>query len=316
MADFEGHKFPIAGKYVELMTHYYGDSWDILPEHKKHHSQMSKTDFKCKDYYDDYIRFIDKDSLLKERQEYKHIAVKEGYLVYEHLNNVYTKVGDCVALKIKRKLASMGISINDLLVPNDKEKLAKLDELYSEYYSKQLHPSVRYWEVLFDMDDDLLYGAVFNLVYSRNDLNSFNKIMKLLDANNVTPPNAVTDLWELVLTSRKVKAEIVYNNYDLAEELLTKGLAQFPYSKELKIFRLILDALTAKSEEQLSKAEALANSLLEEYPDNDKCIKALGDIAYNRGNFDEAEKHYKWIMKNSPNGMLHLDIKKKREAIK
>jgi tetratricopeptide (TPR) repeat protein len=140
--------------------------------------------------------------------------------------------------------------------------------------------------------------------------------MKLLDANNVTPPNAVTDLWELVLTSRKVKAEIVYNNYDLAEELLTKGLAQFPYSKELKIFRLILDALTAKSEEQLSKAEALANSLLEEYPDNDKCIKALGDIAYNRGNFDEAEKHYKWIMKNSPNGMLHLDIKKKREAIK
>ncbi len=316
MADFEGHKFPIAGKYVELMTHYYGDSWDILPENKKHHSQMSKTDFKCKDYFEDYSRLIDKDSLLKERQEFKNIAVKEGYLVFEHLNNVYKKVGDCVVLKIKRQLAKSGVSINDLLVPDDKEKLNCLDELFSEYYAKQLNPSVRYWEILFDIDDDLLYGAVFNLVYNRNDLNSFNKIMKLINENKVTPPKKVMQLWELVLIARKVKAEVIYKNYDVAEKLLSDGLEKFPCSKELKIFRLILNVLTADGEKELANAEIMANNLLTEYPKNDMCIKALGDIAYFRGNYEEAEKHYSLVMKNSFNGMLHLDIKKKREAIK
>lgn len=316
MADFEGHKLPIAGKYVELMTHYYGDSWDILPENKKQHSQMSKTDLKCKDYFDDYSRFINKDTLLKDRQKFKNVAVKEGYLVFEHLNNVYKKVGDCVVLKIKRQLAKLGISINDLLVPDDKIKLNQLDELFSEYYKKQLNSSVRYWEILFDIDDDLLYGAVFNLVYNRNDLNSFNKIMKLYNENRVAPPKKVMELWELVLTARKVKAEIIYKNYVLADSLLTDGLEKFPCSKELKIFRLILNVLTVKDEKDIANAETLANDLLTEYPNNDKCIKALGDIAYLRKNYEEAGKHYEWVMKNSFNGMLHLDIKKKKETIK
>lgn len=314
-ADFEGHKFPIAGRYVELMIHYYGDDWDMLPEQKKHHSQMSKTEYKCKDYYDDYSRFIDKPSLLKERQEFKHIAVKEGYLIFEHLNNVYSKVGDCVALKIKRRLKRDSISLDGLLILGDREKLTLLDDIFSEYYTKQLNPSVRYWEILFDLDDDLLYAAVFNLIYGRNDLNSFSKIMKLLEANNVKPPERVAELWQLVLTARRVKAEIIYKNYELANRLLSEGLESFPCSEELRIFRLVLDVLTAGTEEELAKAEKLAKELLQEYPDNDKCIKALGDIAFLRKDYEQAEKRYDWVMKNSRNGMLHLDIKKKREAL-
>ena len=61
-------------------------------------------------------------------------------------------------------------------------------------------------------------------------------------------------------------------------------------------------------------SETLANSLLEQYPNDDLCIKALGDIAFARKDMPKAKEYYDYIMENSNNGMLHLDIKKKAGA--
>ena len=40
-------------------------------------------------------------------------------------------------------------------------------------------------------------------------------------------------------------------------------------------------------------------------------MKALGDIAFARGNRSEAQKYYDWVMENSINAMLHMDINTK-----
>ena len=314
MADFEGHKLPIAGKYVELMTHYYGDDWDRLPDHKKSHSKMSKNGINCKDYVDDYMRLIDEKELKKQRQQYKHLAVEEGYRTTKHMRMVYTKKGECELLKIQRKIAEKGINIKDYLVPDDKNKLAVLDEIFADYYNFQLNSSVRYWEVYVDITEELFYAAMFNLVYGRNNFTAVSKIMKIREANGVKNTAEVTKLWNLILTSRKIKAQIIYENYEDAKKLISDGLALYPHSKEIKVYNLIVKTLTAENEEDLSNAETLANSLLEQYPNDDLCIKALGDIAFARKDMPKAKEYYDYIMENSNNGMLHLDIKKKAGA--
>ena len=64
---------------------------------------MSKNGIHCKDYVDDYMRLIDEKELKKQRQQYKHLAVEEGYRTTKHMRMVYTKKGECELLKIQGK---------------------------------------------------------------------------------------------------------------------------------------------------------------------------------------------------------------------
>ncbi len=315
-ADFEGRKFPISGRYAEMLAYYYGDDWNILPATKKTHSKMSLTGISCDDYVSDYMRIIDEKKLKEERQKAKHLMVEEGYKTTVHMRNVYQKLAKAEMLKIKNRINSENIDINSLLNPSDSEKLQKLDNLFSSYYKNQLNSSVRYWESYFDIGEDLFYAAIFNLIYTHNDLTSVSKIMKLRETAGISIDGQLADLWNIVLTCRKIKAAMVYKDYDKAKPLIYKAIKKYPYCKELKLYKLEIMTARAESREEYVKARAYAKKLLEEYPGNDRCIKCRGDIALALGNRENAEKFYNKVMKKSNNGLLHLDIKKTMEAIK
>ncbi len=309
-AEFEGHKFPIAGKYAELLTYYYGDDWNILPEKKKHHSKMSHTGINCDDYVSDYIRLLDIDQLKKDRLEAKHILVEEGYKIGKHLEMVHEKSGKLIRLKIEKKIKENNIDVNSLLDASSKEKLAVLDDLYSCFYDKQLITSFRYWENYIDIGDDNLYAAIFNLIYYRNDFTSANKILKVYqDAGNKVE-GKLAELWQVVVKAREIKAQMLYKNYDKAEALINEAVKEYPYCKDIKLYNMEIKVIRKEFDE----AKSLIEKLLCEYPDNDRCKKALGDIAYYNDDMETAEKYYKDIMKNSRDGLLHLDIRKKRGA--
>lgn len=309
-AEFEGHKFPISGRYAEALTYYYGDDWNILPNEQKHHSKMSHTGISCDDYVSDYMRLIDEKQLKKDRMKAKHILVEEGYKIGKHLHLVHEKQGELVNLKIAKKIKELNVDINSLLDPSSPEKLSVLDDIFSFYYDKQLNSSVRYWESCFDIGEDNFYAAMFNLIYNRNNFTAANKLLKVRKANGYKPDDRMKELWNVVLTAREIKAAMVYKDFDKADKLIEEAVKKYPFSKEIKLFNMEIKVV----KNELEEAEKLVNALITEYPDNDRCKKAIGDIAFIKGDTQTADKYYGDIMKNSRDGLLHLDIRKKRGA--
>ncbi|MBQ9156322.1 MAG: LicD family protein [Eubacterium sp.] len=314
MADFEGYKLPIAGHYVELMNVYYEDTFNMLPQNVKKHQDMSHNGIPCKAYVDDYMQLLDKDKMLAARQKFKHLEVEEGYRMTRIRKAFFEKMGSCEVLKVKRKIEQNHLDIADYLVPDDKTRLAVLDDLFSDYYEKQMDKAVRYWQVYFKLDDDLIYAALFNLLYGRHDFYSIAKILHIREVNGFKPTDKIAALWNVVLTIRRIRAQLIYRNYDLAAESIREGIKIAPHCRDIQVGSLLLDVATAKNAGDLSACRDKAETLLGLYPENDECIKALGDIAYMSGDKDEAMRHYDWVNENSRNGMLHLDIKKRMEG--
>ena len=311
MVDFEGHKLPIAGRYVELMNVYYEDTFDMLPAVPKQHMQMSFTGIPCEGYVKDYMQLLDKDDMLKTRQEFKNLDVEEGYRMTRIRSAYYDKLGACEVLKIRKKIKEKQIDVKACLVPGDKARLAILEDLFSDYYKFQLDPRLRYWDVCFRLDDDLTYAALFNLRYGRNDFYSIAKIMHLREINHRKMTDEIRSIWDVVLLYRKIRAQIIYKNYDKAAGYLKEGLALAPECREMQIQSLVLDVAAAKDEKEYLACGEKAQKLLERYPEDDRCMKALGDVAFYMGDRERAAQYYDWVNRNSRNGMLHLDIKKK-----
>ncbi len=313
MADFAGHKLPIAGKYVELMNVYYEDTFCILPDIPKKHAQMSHTGLPCKAYYEDYMPLLDKESLLADRQEFKHLDVEEGYRMTRIRREFFSKHGSLELLKLKRRIKKDQIDLESLVDSSDLSKLAVLDDLYSDYYKTQLDKSVRYWEVYFDIGDELLYPALFNLFYGRNDYYSIAKIIHLREVNNIPLTGKIKDIWNAVLLIRKIRAELIYKNYKQAKKYVDEAIETVPDCIEIQIQKAALEVALASDEEAYKNCEEMLNVILKRVPEDDQCMKLLGDLAWKRQDREKAEKYHTWVLKNSRNGMLHLDIKKTQE---
>ncbi|MCR5667047.1 MAG: LicD family protein [Eubacterium sp.] len=311
MADFEGRKLPIPGNYVELLNTYYEDTYCDIPEHKKRHSKMSYAGIECEAYVSDYMRLIDKDKMLRERQEFKDIAVEEGYRITRHSQWAYEKLAMCELLKIQNQIKEKNLNVKELMVSNDHEKLAQLDALFHDYYEKQMNSSVRSWDAYFDFPDELIEAALYNLIYYRNDYYTVAKILDLRKTAGKSMTKIMEQLWDCVLTTRKIKAQIIYGNLEEAKKWVDYGLQHYADCREIKICELNLDVQLAKTPEDIAKANQYADELLALYEGDDQCLKAKGDLAFAAGDKEKAKEYYDDLMENSINGMIHMDIRRK-----
>lgn len=307
-AEFEGHKFPISGRYAEALAYYYGDDWNIFPDVKKSHSKMSHTGINCDDYVSDYMRLIDEKQLKEDRYKAKDILVQEGYKIGKHLEMVHAKAARLVQLKLEKKIKENNIDVNSLLDPSSKDKLNILDDLFSNYYEKQLDSSFRYWESYIDIGEDNLYAAIFNLIYNRCNFTAVGKILKVYKANGFELDDKLSQLWNIILTYRDIKAQMVYKNYDKAEKLINEAIKKYPYCKEIRLFNMEMKVIR----NELDTAKKLIDEIFNDYPDDERCKKALGDIALLNGDKETADKYYDEVSKSSHDGLLLLDIRKKR----
>ncbi len=329
MADFEGRKFPIAGGYVELLCEYYGDTWDIIPDHKKGHSKMSNSGLGADVYVGDYMRFIDKDKLLETRLAYKRADVDSGYMYTNWNKKFFTYYGKYELMKIKKKIARDKIDVKACLDPADPVKLQVLDDLFDDYYKIAMDPTVRSWKTAMDLGEDLEYAALFNLAYNRGDMNGINKIVRLWRENNMDLSPGMQEIWQLVQAVRKVKAQMVYGNLEQALDLAEAGLASYPHSRDLHIYRL---ALLGKKAEDQEECGRLLSQALDLYwqgmghgtdgqgkdpltggdftgKNEDLCLKIIADLYWKLGEKDKALAYYQRIMDSSLNGMLQHEIR-------
>lgn len=311
MADFEGHKLPVPGKYVELLNHYYEDTWMILPDEKKQHSHESGTGICAEAYYDDYIRILgDKNELLSDRQKFKNLSVEEGYRLTGWSKDVFEKVGQYELLKINRRLKQDKIKLKDLMVAEDRDKALEICDIFEEYLEKQMDKAVRYYEFYMDIGEEKLTALIFGLIYGKEDFYTVAKLLELYQKAGNTLTDKMKDLWNIVLMSRQIKAETLYGHTDRATELVTEARKQYPYVRDLCLCELTLMVTKADSAEDYDKCESRAKELMNGYEEDDHCMKALGDIEMKRGNKDRAMEYYQPVLDKTRNGMLSLQIEK------
>lgn len=309
--DFEGHRFKMSSKYIEVMRYHYGETYYLLPEDKRIHAEMTHTGIPVSEYFEDYKDYIDKDSLLKQRLKTKNILVEEGYRSYKWNNDYYQALIQKNAYVAKRNLKKLGYTPTEAQSVKDSKELKKFADVLYDYYYVQLHASVRSWNIYTPVDDDFFELAIYVLLYGKNDFNAARKLFNLRIENGYELTSKLKTYLDLLDSISDFKKFYFYKDFENAKKILDHALERYPEVKEIKLSEV--DYLAAVKD--YVKAKPLAEKLLKEYPNNDACIKALGDIAYDNKDYDEAKKHYDFILTKSANGFYQLDARKRLEAI-
>lgn len=309
--DFEGRKFKISGDYLDVMRYHYGETYYMLPEDKRIHAEMTHTGIPVFEYFDEYKEYIDKKSLLKRRLKAKNLNVEESYSTYQWNLNYYNALMYKNVYVFKKNLKKLSLTPSEAQDVTDRKTLEKIYGMLSEYLHVQLHPSVRSWNIYCPVDDDVFELAVYLLLYLKNDFNGARKLFNSRLENGYKLTSKLETYLDALNCISDFKKYYYYKDYEKAGTILKRGLENYSSIKEIKLSEL--EYLTAVKD--FEKAKALCDKLSAEYPGNDVCEKALGDIAYDEKNYEEAKKHYDFIMNNSANGFYHLDIKKRMEAI-
>jgi lipopolysaccharide cholinephosphotransferase len=310
--DFEGHKFKMSDKYIEVMRYHYGETYYLLPEDKRIHAEMTHTGIPEAEYFNDYKEYINKPSLLKHRLKAKNNNVEEGYLTYKWNLNFYQALIYKNAYVVRKNLQNrMSLTPTEAQKIKDRKELEKINNILADYFYVQMHSSVRSWNLYTPVDDDIFELAVYIMLYYKNDFNGARKMFNLRIENGYDLTPTLKTYLDALDSISDFKKFYFYKDFENAGKILDHAMQNYPEIKEIKLSQL--EYLCAVGE--YDKAGELCEKLLSEYPGNDACEKALGDIAYDKKDYEEAKKHYDFVMENSANGFYHLDIRKRMEAI-
>ena len=312
---FEGHEFLVGGDYVELMTQYYGDDWNLFPKDKHTHVEMSHTGIPTRVYVEDFMRLFNKPAFLERREQYKETCVEEGW----QASQLYGEFCRAQSLKIRflieKAIKEENLDLRKMMEEGKPEDLKRLGELFEEFYNKQFDKSALTWRAHFEIGDEFEYAAMYTLLMYRNDMKKLDWMFWIREQNDLEPTPDMKHIQETVGHIRGIKKHMLYQEYDKAKEDLDWCLSQFPDSKEIRIWKLRYTAAIAGGQEELDQALFMADAYLEEFPDNDNCLKTKADLLWQQGRIEEAEEIFAALKEKTNDGLILLDIRKKEESV-
>lgn len=311
---YEGHEFLVPSDYVEVLTLYYGDNFNLFPKDQRVHTEMSHSGIHGSVYVDDFTRVVDVDALVRERKENKDALIEEGYRSMQLNSKFLQAEANKIKWDIERRIKEEHIDVESLLSSGKRKDLAILDDLFSEYFTKQLHNQSLYWRVHYDIGEDLEYAAMYTLFLYRNERGSIDKLFLLRSQNHLPLTDKMQSLKDSMQNIRNIKKYMIYGKYDLAKENLDWCMERFPNSREIKIWQLRYLVQVAESQEEIGKAMELADKLLSEYADDDYCVKAKADLYWKQGEKEKAEEYYETLKATTNDGLILLDIQKKEQS--
>lgn len=142
------------------------------------------------------------------------------------------------------------------------------------------------------------------------ELCQFNKTLSYKE-NNHTVPESLNQIQALLDWVFHARSSFDCGEYEEGSRFIQDGLAMFPKNKELRLWDL-------RYRVQLSEEKNIAllihetDELALEFPDSEYPTKIKGDILWKKGAKDDAMKLYESIYESSRDGMLRLDVERKR----
>lgn len=310
---FEGVHLPVSKYYIEEMRQFYGEDYYIIPNgnHQKVHVDLHSADIPYPYFVRDYMQFLDPADVKQKRKDYKDASVVEGFKRKIWDEDMIDFVSGRVELNVANRIKRDNLDLQKEL---DNENWGLLNDVFEEYYRFQFSPAYNYWYRFINLEDEVLYVALMNLINQKGDYGKVSRFIGRYSekvSRGLTPSlNRIQTLFDDIFEVSKAR---IYGRRDEELKALEYVEGKYPNNREVKIERLKYDVLSGdkRDAEELMKK---ADKLLADYPGNDEIVKLRGDILMMAGSNKEAMEIYDALYEKTNNGFIKLDIEKRRKA--
>lgn len=294
----------------------YGDSWMIVPEEDFQKIHTGILDFEipyCK-YVEDYMVFLDREEAGQVIKRTKQMELEMEEIRRPVVWEKYFLKGVLLRENLKNGIRREGIDPAALAEQEDYEAIG---ELYREYLDLQFHSSVRAWKVFVPLEDELLYPILKKLICFDGKYYDADKILKLRQEHRAQEePPSFAPLKSLISTSRKISVALWDKQDCEAVDRILKEEEDpdWPFCISIELGKLYVLACRGQKPEDWEELKERAEALLKRVPGQGECLKLTADAEYRLGNRQEALKLWDEAYARTSNGLVRLDIVKRKGA--
>ena len=314
---YEGEVVSVNPYNREFSRVLFGDSWMMVPkvDEQEVHTMVLDFDVPYYKYVDDYMPFQDKEKMMKVMSDTKKIQFEDKVRRKVSIKRRDELKGLLVNEKIRLAVEGRGLDLEKELSNGNFELFA---ELYREYEELQFGEAASYWRTFIPIDDDLLYPYLKKALCYDGKYYMANKFIGMRAAASKTPLSAeLNSLKPLIDVCRKLSVAL-WDNQDmdqLEEVIRTEVDGKIDeFCIDFELAKLYVKMHKASAEEDYQEIRQDAEAVLKVIPEQGECIKVLADIEYIAGDRAKAMELYEKAEQLTSNGLLLLDIQKKKEA--
>lgn len=314
---YEGAEVSINPYNRELSRVLYGDSWMMVPnvDEQEVHTMVLDFDVPYHKYVDDYMPFYNKDEIKQIIEKTKRLQFKNINYRRQHVRRKEGLKGLLVNEKIKNIIADRDL---DLVKELNAGNTEIIDEVYREYQELQFGATASYWRVRIHLDDELLYPYLKKVLCYDGKYYTANKLLGMRENNSKEPLSVeLNSLKPLINICRKLSVAL-WDNQDMEQlDVIIRTEIDGKISEfciDFELAKLYVKMHKASCGEDYLNIIPDVEAVLKILPNQGECIKLLGDIEYVTDNQAKAMAFYEKAEQLTSNGLLLLDIKKKKEA--
>ena len=312
---FGGIEVNVSPHNREFCRAGYGDSWMIVPEEQDQETHTVILDFEIpyRKYREDYMARLKEPQVLADIKKTKDAQITSLHKEQKTMREKNLLKGVLFANRFENEIHAQGIDLT--LETCDYEKIG---ELYQDYMNLQFSKSYLNWDSFVPLKDALLYPILAKLVYYDGQYYRADKILSLREkAGKAARCEEIDGLKQMILLCRELSVAIWdLQDYEKAQHILKKAselTAQNQMCADLEIGKLYVDFYHASDRNTYDKVKDKAQHLAERFPMRGECMKIAADVALVSGNKMEAAELYEKAAVTTRNGLILLDIEKKKK---
>jgi len=300
--EFEGIKLPVSHQVIKQLRIDYGDSWMIVPSSDAQIVHTFWGDLNIS--YLEHMKYIKKHIDLPEMR--KNLLKRKTRNVLRYRHQLVMK-HELITLK---KVANE-MRLSQILADHDDLSKSFLEGRYldivngfSEYIGMQLNPIFLKKNIFLDINDEILYFILYSMVIVGRYYDA-GRILKVRAQEDSTLTDLLTELNDLIKSISDINVSKYSNNLLECEQEIQLLLRDHPQQLDLVKVNLILKI---DQKDCFDELEATINDMLELYENDGELISFLGDLYYNKNQYDKAKKMYQQATEATRNGMVLLRV--------
>ncbi|MBQ4596074.1 MAG: Hsp70 family protein, partial [Firmicutes bacterium] len=257
-------------------------------------------------------QYANEDKTRKEEVEIRNHADSMVYSTEKTLK----ELGDKIDAADKSRIESEGIDLDKELEAGNFDLI---NDIYKEFEKLQYDELAAKWGAFIPIEDDLLYTYINKAMRYDGQYYKTNKFLRLRAAEKKAPLSAeIESMRPVIDICRKLSIALWDDrDFDSIEKIINTEIEgkNYGFCIDFELAKLYLKMHKAEGEDDYDAVKTEIEKILKLIPDQGECIKLLGDIAYLKGSLKEAAGYYEKAENITTNGLLLLDIRKKKEEI-
>lgn len=307
--ELEGHKFPVAYELEHALRVDYGDSWMYIPSREGqlfHNPLVDDPNRPFEDFTNIYLNHIDQNEVVRAYEKNKIVNINL-WIPKREIELEKRKLKGIIAKKeIINCIDENNLDLKQILDDND---FKILNNLFDNYYSIQLDKSCKKYNLLIDIDDDLLKIAIMSKIKQGLYYTARN-ILNIVE-HNTSLDSVLQHYKDICEYCRKLSIGI-YDDNDV--KLVEDTLNNLPEDCDSLIdtYRATLWLLIKKannSKDYLAIIEK-GEKMLIEYPEDGELMAYIAEAYYQLNDEINAIKMYDNAVHHTRNGFVWQNAKK------